>query len=115
MNNGKIVIAAHLEMCQKCHLHGVIVYSDKSRSEQLFTQEEGVRELESAQSAGLLIPAEIPELRRQVNSRLPPQLVAYVLGYSGTKSKRARDTSPAEASEGRPHRSLRHPACDKRH
>lgn len=96
-------------MCSACQLHGRIVYSDESKSEQLWSQSEANEEIERAKAAGLLISAEISELRRQVDDLLPPQEVAEGLAIAVTAMASASVNEDETQSAGR---SGRIPICD---
>jgi hypothetical protein len=117
MGAGKIVVAAHLEMCEECGMHGRVVYSDKSEGPELRSQEEGLAELDRAQKAGLLMSLEIAQLREQIMVRLPPQEISDILwaevvdviGLSSTdEPDEDADPEPLVNSG----RSRRHPICN---
>ena len=76
----KLLRAAHLEMCEKCHLHGVIVYSDGSKSKTLVSQSDAAEEIARARGAGLLHSAEVTELARQIRESLATDKDLDVLG-----------------------------------
>lgn len=98
MGKGKIIVPARLEICPICQLHGKIVYSDESRSERLGSHEEALAELERARQAGLLIPIEITELRKQIDDYLLPQEIASSLRAAATLLV-VELSEPSEADE----------------
>lgn len=63
---GLIMKSAKLSMCERCHTHGRIVFSDESTSPSFATQERGYEILDEALLKGKVVDAEAEFVRMQI-------------------------------------------------
>jgi hypothetical protein len=67
-----IASAAYFQICEGCHGHGRIIFSDGSYGRDVCSIKAGLVELERVQSESRFTKEEIPELRRQIMRSVLP-------------------------------------------
>ena len=92
----KILRIAHFEICD-CGQHGHIVFSDKSKGNEVWSESEALAQLEQAAKDGKLLSVEVLILKKQIlDFRLPsadfPTImdVMYELAHQPTREEHSR-------------------------
>jgi hypothetical protein len=71
MAKSKIHRPAHIEMCESCGLHGCIVFSNGTRSQEIAAQADTLPEIKEALAQKLLLHEEIPALIAEIKEKIP--------------------------------------------